>query len=261
MRDEILINVTPQETRVALVENGVLQEVHLERTSNRGIVGNIYKGIVRRVMPGMQAAFVDIGHDRAAFLHVADIVAIKSDENKQAVEGSELLDKQESHEADITTLLHEGQKIIVQVIKDPIGSKGARLTTHITIPSRFLVLMPDNPHVGVSQRIEDLDERTRLKDLLADTDFGSDTGYIIRTAAEGASDIELDRDVKFLSKLWSGISEKGKTAKAPQLIHEDLALELRIMRDIIEDDIERVRVDNQKSFKRILNFVMEFMPE
>lgn len=137
MRDEILINVTPQETRVALVENGVLQEVHLERTSNRGIVGNIYKGIVRRVMPGMQAAFVDIGHDRAAFLHVADIVAIKNDEDKQAVEGSELLDKQESHEADITTLLHEGQKIIVQVIKDPIGSKGARLTTHITIPSRF----------------------------------------------------------------------------------------------------------------------------
>lgn len=121
--------------------------------------------------------------------------------------------------------------------------------------------MPDNPHVGVSQRIEDLDERTRLKDLLADTDFGNDTGYIIRTAAEGASDIELDRDVKFLSKLWSGISEKGKTAKAPQLIHEDLALELRIMRDIIEDDIERVRVDNQKSSKRILNFVMEFMPD
>lgn len=261
MRDEILINVTPQETRVSLVENGVLQEVHLERTTNRGIVGNIYKGIVKRVMPGMQAAFVDIGHDRAAFLHVADIVAIKSDENKQAVEGSELLDKQQSHEADITTLLHEGQKIIVQVIKDPIGSKGARLTTHITIPSRFLVLMPDNPHVGVSQRIEDLDERTRLKDLLADTDFGSETGYIIRTAAEGASDIELDRDVKFLSKLWSGISEKAKTAKAPQLIHEDLALELRIMRDIIEDDIERVRVDNQKSFKRIQNFVMEFLPE
>ncbi|GAA0200670.1 ribonuclease G [Kangiella japonica] len=260
MRDEILINVTPQETRASIVENGVLQEVHIERTENRGIVSNIYKGVVKRVMPGMQAAFVDIGHEKAAFLHLADIVTEKDEGSKQAIEGSKLLDKQQSQETDITSVLHEGQKIIVQVIKDPIGSKGARLTTHITIPSRYLVLMPDTEHVGVSQRIDDQVERIRLKELLEDHEE-LDNGFIVRTAAEGATEKELVRDALFLAKLWRGITEKSKQVKAPGLIHNDLGLELRIMRDIFEDDVERVRIDNQAALERVQAFVKEFLPE
>lgn len=260
MRDEILINVTPQETRASIVENGVLQEVHIERTENRGIVGNIYKGVVKRVMPGMQAAFVDIGHEKAAFLHLADIVTDKDEGSKQAVEGSKLLDKQQSQETDITSVLHEGQKIIVQVIKDPISSKGARLTTHITIPSRYLVLMPDTEHVGVSQRIDDQVERIRLKELLEDHEE-LDNGFIVRTAAEGATEKELLRDALFLAKLWRGITEKSKQVKAPGVIHNDLGLELRIMRDIFEDDVERVRIDNEAALDRVQAFVKEFLPE
>ncbi|PXF63348.1 ribonuclease G [Kangiella spongicola] len=260
MRDEILINVTPQETRASIVENGVLQEVHIERTENRGIVGNIYKGVVKRVMPGMQAAFVDIGHEKAAFLHLADIVTDKDEGSKQAVEGSKLLDKQQSQETDITSVLHEGQKIIVQVIKDPISSKGARLTTHITIPSRYLVLMPDTEHVGVSQRIDDQVERIRLKELLEDHEE-LDNGFIVRTAAEGATEKELVRDALFLAKLWRGITEKSKQVKAPGIIHNDLGLELRIMRDIFEDDVERVRIDNEAALERVQAFVKEFLPE
>ncbi|WP_223669409.1 ribonuclease G [Kangiella shandongensis] len=260
MRDEILINITPQETRASIVENGVLQEVHLERTENRGIVGNIYKGVVKRVMPGMQAAFVDIGHDKAAFLHLADIVTDKAEGSKQAIEGSQLLDKQQAQETDITSVLHEGQKIIVQVIKDPISSKGARLTTHITIPSRYLVLMPDTEHVGVSQRIDNQDERVRLKELLEEHEE-LDNGFIIRTAAEGATEKELVRDALFLAKLWNGITDKSKKVKAPGLVHEDLGLELRIMRDIFEDDVERVRIDDDKALSRIRTFVQEFLPE
>lgn len=260
MRDEILINVTPQETRASIVENGVLQEVHIERTENRGIVGNIYKGVVKRVMPGMQAAFVDIGHEKAAFLHLADIVTDKDEGSKQAVEGSKLLDKQQSQETDITSVLHEGQKIIVQVIKDPISSKGARLTTHITIPSRYLVLMPDTEHVGVSQRIDDQVERIRLKELLEDHEE-LDNGFIVRTAAEGATEKELVRDALFLAKLWRGITEKSKQVKAPGVIHNDLGLELRIMRDIFEDDVERVRIDNEAALDRVQAFVKEFLPE
>ena len=260
MRDEILINITPQETRASIVENGVLQELHIERTENRGIVGNIYKGVVKRVMPGMQAAFVDIGHEKAAFLHLADIVTDKAEGSKQAIEGAQLLDKQQAQETDIKSVLHEGQKIIVQVIKDPISSKGARLTTHITIPSRYLVLMPDTEHVGVSQRIDDQDERVRLRELLEEHE-DLDNGFIIRTAAEGASEKELVRDALFLAKLWKGVTEKSKQVKAPGLVHEDLSLELRIMRDIFEDDVERVRIDDKTTLERIVRFVQEFLPD
>ncbi|AKE52691.1 ribonuclease G [Kangiella geojedonensis] len=260
MRDEILINITPQETRASIVENGVLQELHIERTENRGIVGNIYKGVVKRVMPGMQAAFVDIGHEKAAFLHLADIVTDKAEGSKQAIEGAQLLDKQQAQETDITSVLHEGQKITVQVIKDPISSKGARLTTHITIPSRYLVLMPDTEHVGVSQRIDDEHERVRLRELLEEHE-DLDNGFIIRTAAEGASEKELVRDALFLAKLWKGVTEKSKQVKAPGLIHEDLSLELRIMRDIFEDDVERVRIDDQTTLDRIIKFVQKFLPD
>ncbi|MCO7224058.1 ribonuclease G [Pleionea sp. CnH1-48] len=248
MSEEILINVTPQETRIGVVENGMLQELLIERSKNRGLVGNIYKGKVKRVLPGMQAAFVDIGLERSAFLHVSEILP-------QHDNG----DKDDVPQPDITRLLHEGQKIIVQVIKDELGTKGARLTTHITVPSRYLVLMPRNPHVGVSQRIENEEERNRLRDILNDEEQDN-KGYIIRTAAEGAGEAELQHDADFLQKLWQRIEDKLKKAKCPSLVHEDLSLELRMMRDLVVADVEKIRVDSQESFQRISQFVAEFAP-
>ena len=192
MSEEILINVTPRETRVALVENGVLQEIFIERAAKRGLVGNIYRGRVCRVLPGMQAAFVDVGLERAAFLHASDVVGREGCQDG----GSE-------GEADITRLLREGQEISVQVIKDPLGTKGARLTTQITIPSRYLVFIPKSNTVGISQKIEDEAERVRLRDVIqlfmSEQDCG---GYIARTAAEGASAEALRGDMMFLRKLW-----------------------------------------------------------
>ncbi len=254
MREEILINVTPQETRVSVVENGVLQEVHLERIANRGVAGNIYKGVVTRVMPGMQAAFVDIGLDKAAFLHAADIFMereLDSTSEQNSEDSAEL--------QDITNLIRVGQKILVQVIKDPISTKGARLTTHITIPSRYLVLMPEHKHIGVSQRIEEDDERQRLKEIL-EASCTEDYGYIVRTAAEKAEKEELTRDSLFLQKLWSEIQLQEKKVRSPGLVHEDLPLELRIMRDLLAEDIERVRIDDEATFKQLSKFVKKFTP-
>ena len=248
MSEEILVNVTPQETRVAVVENGMLQELQIERIQNRGLVGNIYQGKVKRVLPGMQAAFVDIGLERSAFLHVSEILSHYSDDTA--------LDESQS---DITKLLHEGQPIIVQVIKDELGSKGARLTTHITVPSRYLVLMPENPHVGVSQRIEDEEERNRLKGILKDDEAGP--GYIIRTAAEGASEAELQRDAAFLEKLWQRIDKRLKVSSAPTLIYEDLSIELRMVRDMVADTIEKIRIDSVSVHSKTTQFVAEFIPD
>ncbi|NVJ49563.1 MAG: ribonuclease G [Gammaproteobacteria bacterium] len=246
MSEEVLINVTPQETRVAVVENGMLQELLIERSQSRGLVGNIYKGKVKRVLPGMQAAFVDIGLERSAFLHVSEVI---SQHEPQA-----------EHNDDITRLLREGQDIIVQVIKDELGSKGARLTTHTTVPSRYLVLMPENSHVGVSQRIEDEKERNRLRDILNEKEH-PDEGYIIRTAAEGAGEIELRRDVAFLNKLWERIKLRITSAKAPALIYEDLSLELRIVRDMVASKVEKIRIDSQGVYNKTCQFVKEFVPE
>jgi ribonuclease G len=204
MSEEILINVTPRETRVALVENGVLQEVYIERARRRGLVGKIYRGKVCRVLPGMQAAFVDIGLERAAFLHASDLTARPVDDESG----------DDGAVADITRLLHEGQDISVQVIKDPLGTKGARLTTQITIPSRYLVFVPNVANVGISQKIEAEQERVRLRDIIqlfmTDQDGG---GYIARTAAEGASVDALRADMLFLKKLWQSVSETEALAK------------------------------------------------
>jgi ribonuclease G len=192
MSSELLINVTPSESRVALIENGVLQEVQVERIGNLGIVGNIYLGKVSRVLPGMQAAFVDIGLDKAAFLHASDIVNSASFE--------EGVDEQPVKKVqDIRELVKQGQFIMVQVVKDPLGTKGARLTTDITIPSRYLVFMPDATHVGVSQRIETEEERTRLKNIVSQYN-DENGGFIVRTAAEGAAEAELKHDAEFFEK-------------------------------------------------------------
>jgi ribonuclease G len=251
MSEEILINVTPRETRVALVENGVLQEIFIERARRRGLVGNIYKGKVCRVLPGMQAAFVEVGLERAAFLHASDIEQGRADDDAEGANAS----------ADITELLHEGDEVCVQVIKDPLGTKGARLTTQVTLPSRYLVFIPDVDNVGVSQKIETAAERVRLRDIIqlfmTEQDGG---GYIARTAAEGAEAEALRADMMFLRKLWQSISEGLATARPGALIYGDLPLTIRVMRDLLDDSIERVRIDSRESFQRAQEFCARFMP-
>ncbi|HEY8157956.1 MAG: ribonuclease G [Methylobacter sp.] len=247
MSEEILINVTPPETRVAVIENGVLQELIIERTRQRGLVGNIYKGEVCRVLPGMQAAFVDIGLPRAAFLHLSDLCA-KDLEKK----GSE----------NIEHYLHEGQHIIVQVVKDPIGSKGARLTTEISIPSRFQVYMPYSQNSGVSQRIECETERVRLRACLDAFRLEHKCGgFIARTAAECIDETVLIADMTFLLKLWESIAAKIATAKPKQFIHKDLPLSIRTLRDLYREGIERVRVDSKETYQRLVEFAEIFVPE
>lgn len=251
MPEEILINFTSRETRVAVLENGVLQELMIERASRRGLAGNIYMGKVSRVLPGMQAAFVEIGIARTAFLHASDI----------ATNGSGA-DNGSSGIPDIRNLLHEGQQLPVQVIKDPIGTKGARLTTRIAIPSRYLVKLPADTKLGVSARIEDEDERQRLKEAM-ETIIPEEnpSGYIVRTAAEGAGLEALRADMLFLEKLSDSIIAASKSAQPGQLIHEDLSLSVRAIRDIVSLDVARVQVDSVQMFERLKKFAGKFMPE
>ncbi len=252
MSEEILINVTPRETRVALLENGVLQEIFIERARRRGLVGSIYKGKVCRVLPGMQAAFVDIGLERAAFLHASDIMPRLPGNGEVDAGGVE----------DIGSLLREGQEITVQVIKDPLGTKGARLTTQVTIPSRFLVFIPRVSNVGISQKIEDEGERIRLRDLIqlfmSEDESG---GYIARTAAEGASAEALRADMFFLRKLWTSISEREVHTQPGSAVYEDLPLSIRVMRDLLDDQIEKIRIDSRESYQRVREFAEQFMPD
>jgi ribonuclease G len=252
MSEEILINVTPRETRVALLENGVLQEIFIERARRRGLVGSIYKGKVCRVLPGMQAAFVDIGLERAAFLHASDIMPRLPGNGESDAGDVE----------DISSLLREGQEITVQVIKDPLGTKGARLTTQVTIPSRFLVFIPRVSNVGISQKIEDEGERIRLRDLIqlfmSEDESG---GYIARTAAEGVSAEALRADMIFLRKLWTSISEREARTEPGSAVYEDLPLSIRVMRDLLDDQIEKIRIDSRESYQRVREFAEQFMPD
>ncbi|KRT53715.1 RNAse G [endosymbiont of Ridgeia piscesae] len=253
MSEEILINVTPPETRVAVIENGVVQEIIIERTGNRGLVGNIYKGKVCRVLPGMQAAFVDIGLERAAFLHASDI---------NHANGGRGNGNGESRYESISELLREGQPVIVQVLKDPLGTKGARLTTNISIPSRYLVFMPSLGTVGISQKIEDEAERARLREQLsALPDEERVGGFIARTAAEGASSEALQADMRFLSRLWASIQERVRNAQGVELVHEDLPLALRSLRDLVGPDVEKVRIDSRSTHGKAIEFVQQFIPE
>ncbi|MGB1837725.1 MAG: ribonuclease G [Marinobacter adhaerens] len=256
MSEEILINVTPVETRVALVENGMLQEAYIERTSRKGIVGNIYKGKVVRVLPGMEAAFVDIGLERAAFIHASDVVPSQSN-------GDEPADAPKTV-PDIRSLLREGQSLVVQVTKDPIGTKGARLTTQLSIPSRYLVFMPGVSHVGISQRIEDDTERARLKTLVEEAaaeDQDVQGGYIIRTAAEAASPEDLIGDMAYLHRLSQSIHERIARVQAPAVVYQDLPLFIRTIRDLIRPQTEKVRIDSRESHQRVMEFVEEFVTE
>ncbi|MBN4080653.1 ribonuclease G [Beggiatoa alba] len=262
MSEELLINVTPQETRIAYVENGMLQEVHIERARRRGLVGNIYCGQISRVLPGMQAAFIEIGLERTAFLHASDIAdshprLIKNNGNEKK---SEVV-------TDITDLLAEGQPLIVQVVKDPIGTKGARLTTNISIPSRYLVLIPNTGHIGISQKIELDEERQRLKDIINNkitANSEQKNGYIVRTVAEGISEEDISKDVIFLEKLWDAVKAKSAQTtpkKIVNLLHEDLPLVMRTMRDLGGSDIQKIRIDSRETYKGVEKFARKFIPE
>jgi ribonuclease G len=244
VNEEILINVTPQETRVAVIQQGVVQELHVERASGRGLVGNICVGVVSRVLPGMQSAFVQIGLDRAAFLHVADIW-----EHRQA----------SGETRPIERLLHDGQRLLVQVIKDPIGSKGARLSTQISVAGRLLVYLPQECHIGISQRIEDEAERTQLRERLQQLlPEGETGGFIIRTMAETATDREMATDIEYLRRTWAGIQERAASVTAPALLHQDLNLAHRVLRDIANDETERVLVDSRETCTRLQSFAQDY---
>jgi len=255
MSEEILINMTPMETRVALIENGLLQEIFIERPHSKGHVGDIYLGKVIRVMPGMEAAFVDIGLERAAFIHSADISPIDHD-------GFEI--RSESA-LPIQTLVREGQMIVVQIIKDPIGSKGARLSTHLTLPSRNLVYLPRSQHIGISQRLENEGERARLLTMVAaclqNEDLQGRGGFIIRTAAEACSENELIEDIRFLRKLWATVEQRVGESHAIHVLYRDIPLYMRAMRDLITGNIEKIRVDTRSAYEDISGFVRDFMPD
>ncbi len=247
MSQEILVNVTPREVRVALLENGVLLEVYVERSIQQGLQGNIYKGRVSRLLPGIQAAFVDIGLERAAFLHVSDLRAYEN-----------YISRAGHAHVDIRELLHPGEEILVQVYKEPLGSKGARITTLYTIPSRYLVLTPDIFQIAVSQKIADESERERLTQLIQPGEMG---GYIFRTVAEGAVADELTTEKDFLSALWQEVTARAKTAKAGDLVYQEIPMVLRVLRDLAGYEVERIRVDDAKSVEAMREFAARYVPK
>lgn len=247
MNNQILVNITPQETRVAIMELGVPQEIHVERTSARGLVGNIYRGRVARVLPGMQSAFIDLGLERAAFLHVADIWTPRhSDEPVRPIE----------------QILSEGQPVIVQVTKDPIGTKGARLSTQIGIAGRYLVYLPQESHIGVSQRIESEEERNQLRERFQSL-IPAETqgGFIVRTVAESTSDKELLKDLQYLTQLWSDIQYNCTQSSTPHLLYQDLSLSQRVIRDFVMEDTDRVLVDSRENFLKLVDFSTHYSPQ
>ena len=268
MYKKIVINVADHETRVALLEDGNIAELFIEQGDASDIAGNIYKGKVQRVLPGMQAAFVDIGLKQAAFIYVNDIIG----ENYSPIE--DFLNNHSSEEEDgsynsyfssirrdrhIEDLITEGQEMMVQAAKAPMGSKGARLTTHISLPGRFLVLMPSSDHIGISRRIEDDTERNRLKTTI-ESIRENNFGYIVRTAAEGIQEEKLKYEKGFLNNLWESIQQKYQTAPAPYLLHKEVAVSLRAVRDLLLHEAEKLIIDSRPGYESILKFLDEFMP-
>ena len=254
MREEILINVSPQETRVAVLENGLLQEIFIERERNKGITGNLYLGTVVRVLPGMQAAFVDIGLERNGFLHARDLVARRDDPTAL---------QQGDPDTSIRSLVHEGQRLVVQVVKDPIGSKGARLTAQISLPARNLVYLPNDDAVTVSQRLQETDVRERLIETLTALKQRKQVagGIIVRTAGENAGAEELESDLLFLLRLWAQIGHRKKTVTAPALLHRTLPLALRTARDLAWKHLEKIRVDSRETVEQLTRFMHELAPD
>ncbi|MFT0534084.1 ribonuclease G [Castellaniella hirudinis] len=249
--EDILINVTPFETRVALTVQGVVHELHIERSIQRGHVGNLYLGRVARVLPGMQSAFVDIGLERAAFIHVADLRQNRHTRNNADA----------TPQTPIEKLLFEGQSLLVQVIKDPIGTKGARLSTHISIAGRMLVYLPHESHIGVSQRIDNEAERSALRDrLLALRPEDEAGGYIVRTQAEGASDAELAADIAYLRTLWANIQTRIRQVPASSVVYTELTLAQRVLRDMAGPETESITVDSRTVCQELTDWAQRYTP-
>ncbi|MGE0086319.1 MAG: ribonuclease E/G [Desulfococcaceae bacterium] len=269
MHRKLVINVSNHETRVALLEEGTIAELFIERKDDSDIAGNIYKGRVQRVLPGMQAAFVDIGLHQAAFIYVDDVLGDRGQEYQDLFPDTEEGDGEEAEtdtsaihqepEIHIEDILCEGREIMVQVAKSPIGTKGSRVTSYISLPGRFLVLMPSSNHVGVSRRIEDEEERIRLKNLIASL-RKDDTGYIVRTAAEGVQMEKLVNEMEFLKNLWENIQKKYAGLPAPSLLHQELTVSLRAVRDLLTHEADQVVVDSRETYRSILEFLDTFMP-
>jgi len=283
MLKELVVNAAPHETRVALLENGTIVEVFIERQDETSIAGNIYKGRVQRVLPGMQAAFVDIGFDQAAFIYVDDVLDTASHKMYQKFEqdndvetDAESSDGENEtgsmtenhgswkahhdHEYNIEDLLTEGQEIMVQVAKSSIGTKGPRVTTHISLAGRYMVLMPTVDHIGISKRIVNETERTRLKDLLLSIRKNK-FGYIFRTQAEGIGENTINKEIEFLTKTWDSILIKNKTASAPSLLYKDLTATFRAVRDLLADEADKLILDSKEEYDNVQNFLKKLMPD
>jgi len=249
MSEDLLVNITPQETRVALIQQGAVQELHIERTASRGRAGNIYLGKVARVLPGMQSAFIDIGLERAAFLHVADIWDARPQTGTTTTP------------TPIEKILFDGQSLLVQVVKDPIGTKGARLSTQISIAGRMLVYLPQDPHIGISQRIESEAERELLRERLQKLVPADEKGgFIIRTMAEDASESDLAMDVAYLRTTWDHISQETKRHPAPALLYEDLNLAQRVLRDFVNEETTSIQIDSRENFQKLREFSQSYTP-
>ncbi len=270
MATEILINVRPSETRVAYIENGVLNDLKIERKMSPTLVGSVYRGKVMRVLPGMQAAFVDIGLDRAAFLYVGDVrpnldsdtAGLLDEETEESTDSSDGNSIAATHDAPdkprIQDLINEGQTILVQVAKDPLGTKGARITTHISLPGRHVVYLPTLNHRGVSRRIEDPAERDRLRDIVAAIDPKG--GVIVRTAGESATESSLRADLEYLGRIWQDVQKAYEKRSKPGLVHAEPDVELRALRDLLSDEVDRVVIDDEEAHRKIIAFISQFMP-
>jgi len=262
---EIILNSTPQQVRVALLEEGEVAEIYIERRKRQGIVGDIYKGKVTKVLPGMQAAFVDIGLKRDVFLYVLDFYDHLEDEDGEDTADDEeeaeppKRSRRSSRRPAIQDLLQRDQEILVQISKEPLGTKGARVTSHISLPGRYLVYMPTVEHIGVSRKIKSHAERARLRKIIKGLKPSS-CGCIVRTAGEGISEADLKSDIAFLTRLWETVKKKGELARAPTLVHKDLNLTLRTVRDLFTDNVEKLVIDSEEEYQKILEFTDATMP-
>jgi ribonuclease G len=268
MYKKIVINVADHETRVALLEDGNIAELFIERGDASDIAGNIYKGKVQRVLPGMQAAFIDIGLKQAAFIYVSDVIGRDYSPIEDFLNNHDDIEEDTPYNSYLSSirrdrhieeLITEGQEIMVQAAKAPIGSKGARLTTNISLPGRFLVLMPVSEHIGISRRIEDDAERSRLKKIVESIREDS-FGYIVRTAAEGVQEETLKYEMGFLKNLWESIQKKYQTSPSPYLLHKEVAISLRAVRDLLLHEAEKLIIDSREGYESILEFLDTFMP-
>ena len=271
MYKQLIVNVSDHETRVALLEDGTIVELHLDRGDDSDVTGNIYKGKVLRVLPGMQAAFVDIGLNQAAFIYVDDVYnndfkeyermfQIENEEPDSEDEGNlepEALKRRRNFQ--IEELISEGQEMLIQVVKSPIGTKGARISSNVSLPGRFLVLMPTSDHIGISRRIENEDERERLRSAVRDLRINS-YGYIVRTAAEGEPSGKLVSEMSFLDNLWKNIQKKFEKAPTPSLLHQEISVSLRAVRDLLIHEVEKVVIDSKATYDAVLSFLDIYMP-